>query len=424
MKAKPRGHKSRNLYARGGVIYYQREINGERVRFSCETGDWNAAAGVRDLYEQRKGIGRLPTPLLEMPTLADFARRYLDEDTSHLAATTQRDRQSQLRADGPLLGFMGARKLDEITAPMLREWWSAEIVGRGLSAKTGRAYLDVLASILGYARDLGLIETTPIGDFREMLRRRSRTKQARADSEPGRHVRPIEDPAALARLVAEARAESAEAEVAVLLCLDAGLRLGEALGLRWGSIVWGTDNDADTTRALLIDESRPRGGSPTAPKSGRARGVALSRRLRRALGDLYRSRFAPSPEASVLHFEPNNFRHRDWRRICKRADLGRVQLKDLRDTFASQLLTAGVQLGYVSQQLGHADVAVTARHYAKWCGGEGYREAMRVAPGEVPADLLGRLKSPQSHPTAPSRLHAVSARANEKPSGSEDFRGL
>ena len=39
------------------------------------------------------------------------------------------------------------------------------------------------------------------------------------------------------------------------------------------------------------------------------------------------------------------------------------KLKDLRDTFASQLLSAGIQLGYVSTQLGHSDVGITARHY-------------------------------------------------------------
>jgi integrase len=93
------------------------------------------------------------------------------------------------------------------------------------------------------------------------------------------------------------------------------------------------------------------------------------------------------------------------------------------ESAASGGLTAGIQLGYVSQQLGHADVAVTARHYARWCGGDGYREAMRVALGEVPADLLGRLESHQSPTSPPSRLRAVDALANEKASESEDFRG-
>ncbi len=75
----------------------------------------------------------------------------------------------------------------------------------------------------------------------------------------------------------------------------------------------------------------------------------------------------------------------------KRAEIGHRALKDLRDTFASQLLTAGVQLGYVSIQLGHSDVAVTARHYARWIEDDLYREPMRLESGEVPADLLARL---------------------------------
>ena len=72
----------------------------------------------------------------------------------------------------------------------------------------------------------------------------------------------------------------------------------------------------------------------------------------------------------------------------------------LRDTFSSQLLTAGVQLGYVSAQLGHSDAAITAQHYAKWANGDVYREPMRLELGEVPADFLARLDSHQS-PTTP-----------------------
>ncbi len=40
----------------------------------------------------------------------------------------------------------------------------------------------------------------------------------------------------------------------------------------------------------------------------------------------------------------------------KEAAIGHIRRKDLRDTFASQLLTCGVQLGYVSKKLGHADM--------------------------------------------------------------------
>lgn len=120
--------------------------------------------------------------------------------------------------------------------------------------------------------------------------------------------------------------------------------------------------------------------------------MALSKRLRGALRELYRDQFQPGPDVPVLDgLDAANFRHREWRRILTAAGIGERTYKDLRDTFASQLLTAGVQLGYVSTQLGHADVGVTSRHYARWCGGNQYREPARLAPGEEPADLLARL---------------------------------
>jgi integrase len=92
-----------------------------------------------------------------------------------------------------------------------------------------------------------------------------------------------------------------------------------------------------------------------------------------------------------------NYRNRHFRRVCKAAGIGRYNPKDLRDTFASQLLTSGIQLGYVSVQLGHTNSSVTAQHYARWVGGDKYRRPLEVQPGEVPADMLARLDGEKSH---------------------------
>ena len=432
MKRKPKGNKSRNLSARGGAIYYERLVGGRRIRFSTMTDDWEIAASVRDEFEEQKRIGKVPFLPAEAPRFEEFAHLYLNNDTAHLAPTTRSDRSSYLRVDGPLMGFFGDLRLDAIDATLLFKWWGAEIESRGLSPKTGRAYLDVLSAILGYAINLGILDASPIAAAREVLRRRSRTKQGRADADASSRIRPIEHPEEIRRLVKAAMEEGREAHALVLLCLDSGLRLGEALGLRWGSIVWGGD-DSDSNRRLRIVEARPRGGDAVLPKSGRAREVALSHRLRNALADLYRERFEPGSDALVLNgIDPGNFRAREWRRILKRAGIGHRAIKDLRDTFASQLLTAGIQLGYVSEQLGHSDVSVTARHYARWAGGGSYRAPMSVEPGEVPADLLARIDSPQSPPsmeTAESGFRPTLGRyddiwragrdSNPRPSGSK-----
>lgn len=166
---------------------------------------------------------------------------------------------------------------------------------------------------------------------------------------------------------------------------------------------WGRDSD-DPTRSLVLRETVARGRHVGTTKSGRERRGALSRRLRALLREEWLRVGRPEGDVRVLpeSFDPANYRNRHFESVCTAAELGHRQPKDLRDTFASQLLTAGVQLAYVSTQLGHADVAVTARHYAKWVGGSVYREPMRLRDGEVPADLLARLEHDETPVSLPS----------------------
>jgi len=231
VRSKPKGSKYRNLYARGGVIYYERLVGNRRIRRSAKTSDWEIAASFRDLYEQRKGVGKLSFHAA-MPRFADFVVRYLAEDTAHLAETTRRDRErSYLGPEGRLLRVLGALPLDEITGPRIREWWNQEIQATGLSTKTGRSYLDALSGVLAYAQDLGILDANPVREFRDSLRRRGRSKRGRAESEAGRQIR-IEHPAEIEALISAALEEGLLAGTLVVTLLDAGLRLGEALGLR------------------------------------------------------------------------------------------------------------------------------------------------------------------------------------------------
>ncbi len=404
MRKKPRGRKYRNLFLRGNVIWIEQVEGGERYRRSAKTDDWDRAGAVRDEWE-RKRHG-LPTNTDEEVTFGDFAARYLSEATMSLAGTTRHDREVQLRGGGPILPFFGSLKLSQISVSTLRSWWAAEIAGKRRSVKTGRNLLGAISRVLRYARSLEIIGSDdPVKIFAEGLTQDAQTKKGRAAKES--KARPIEDPAALDRLVAAAHEERTEAEVCVLLCLDAALRTGEAWALRWGDVTWGADGG---TRRLFVQRSRARGGTEDEPtKSGRARRVALSMRLRDALARLYAEKWEPGMSARVLD-SINYYTYREgaWRRIRERADLGPVRLKDLRDTFASQLLTAGISIQYIKGQLGHESVSVTERHYAKWIGEDEYREPMRLREAEVPADMLARLPAgvPTVVPTVESESEA------------------
>jgi len=94
MRKKPNSLKYRNLCVRAGScsIYYQRHVDDRRVRFSTKTDDWDQAAAVRDLYEQRRGVGTGMFPAATVPSFGEAAERYLREAAGHLAATTQNDR--------------------------------------------------------------------------------------------------------------------------------------------------------------------------------------------------------------------------------------------------------------------------------------------------------------------------------------------
>ena len=177
-----------------------------------------AAERARE-YEASSGhFERRPAVRPSAPLLAEFAERCLEEDTGHLAATSAADRRTHLRPGGPLIEHFGAWPLDEITPAALREWWGLYVANseeRG--PKTGREYINALSAVFGYAIDLGLMERSPIPDFRAQLRRRSRTKQARAGK--ASKIHPITDPAALGRLLEAARERSLRSYVAVLLML-------------------------------------------------------------------------------------------------------------------------------------------------------------------------------------------------------------
>ena len=81
----------------------------------------------------------------------------------------------------------------------------------------------------------------------------------------------------------------------------------------------------------------------------------------------------------------------------------------------------------MSVQLGHADVGVTTRHYARWCGGDTYRAPLALEPGEVSADLLARLggedrEVPTRVPTSETAEVAMSPNPSAAPwkSGARD----
>jgi hypothetical protein len=77
---------------------------------------------------------------------------------------------------------------------------------------------------------------------------------------------------------------------------------------------------------------------------------------------------------------------------------------NLRDTFASWLVSLGAPVAWVSESLGHSNWAVTAHHYARWVEDAAGRQCTPgLDSGDVWPDLLARVGAtiaPESPPIA------------------------
>jgi integrase len=135
----------------------------------------------------------------------------------------------------------------------------------------------------------------------------------------------------------------------VSLALNTGLRKGEIFNLRWA--------DADLRRAQLTVRG-------TGAKSGQTRHVPLNREAVAVLRawqttttDQTAHVFAGRSEG-----EPLDDVKKAWLPVVKAAKLKAFTFHDLRHTFASKLVMAGVDLNTVRELLGHADIKMTLRY--------------------------------------------------------------
>jgi integrase len=163
--------------------------------------------------------------------------------------------------------------------------------------------------------------------------------------------------------------------------LEAGLRRGETIGLRWPQIDL-------AARRIVVDRSvwQAVGGDRVEhlPKGGRAHVAAISEQFATRLAEwLQQSVVDTGAPADGLVWPGRDGRAlavstvvRIVERAQKRAGVVGADKKalvsphGLRHTAASTALEAGVPLLVVSRQLGHKDQIVTARHYSHLLGDE------------------------------------------------------
>ena len=158
-------------------------------------------------------------------------------------------------------------------------------------------------------------------------------------------------------------------EALVVLLVTGGLRIGEALALRWRDVDF-----ADRRLRIERTAQETKGPIVFVPPKTKAgnRTIALGRlatdalKRRRALAKREGYDGADDlifPTDVGTPFRRSNLHRRWWHPLLAAAGLPRIRLHDLRHTAATLSLAAGTNVRIVADRLGHADPAVTLRVY-------------------------------------------------------------
>ncbi len=126
----------------------------------------------------------------------------------------------------------------------------------------------------------------------------------------------------------------------ITLALNTGLRRGELWNLAWG--------DIDFKRAMLTVHGK-------GAKSGQTRHIPLNAA---GLSTLKIHKGKTSPLPSVPVFGRHDFK-KAFSGVLKNAEIENFRFHDLRHTFASRLVMAGVPLNTVRELMGHASLDMT-----------------------------------------------------------------
>ena len=300
-------------------------------------------------------------------TVHEFLDDWLEAVEPTLSPSTFHSYERNLRLH--VKPRIGALRLPELDAGMINQLY-AEAPCRGKPRPTGRPQgpdralhpHDPASSVQG-RRPMG---STPRQPCRSGRSSRHNGRCLPRDGHLGRR-----DPGVV---LERARTTNDRYYAAWYLTATTGLRRGEALGLRWADLNLQTGR-ASIRQTLVCVNHEVQISSPKTTNSRRA--IALDQgTIAVILGhrDAQAARKADVGDAWPDHdliltltdgrpIHPERF-SREFDRRIKRWGLPRIRLHDLRHTWATLALQAGVHPKVVSERLGHANISITLDTYS------------------------------------------------------------
>jgi integrase len=338
-------------------VYYRDTAHGRRYEITYYDSDgrrrWERIAGdLADAVARRAEVvgkkhrgERVGKTLL---TLEEYMPTWLELQT-HLRPKTHSEYERHLRQH--VLPLLGRRRLGDIREDDIARL-IAKLRERGYAGSSIRGTLTPLSRLLGHAARRGLIPANPV----QRLEVGERPKLERREKR-------ILSPEEMKRLLDNAGRYRA----LIATALFTGMRLGEIIGLVW--------DDVDLTAGVIhVRYQLDLRGDRVAPKTPQARRAIVIVPALVTVLEQHRERssfterrdfvFASERGTPLSH---GNVQHRALNHSAAAAGITgepKLRFHDLRHAFASMLIAQGANVVFVSQQLGHANAAITLGVYA------------------------------------------------------------
>jgi integrase len=366
---------------------YRFAKNGRRYSGSTPKGGNTKRVAVRMESEH---VDRVSLNSYEgkMPTVKDFAKRFLEYQKARTKPLTQK--QQVATVNNHIVPAVGGLRVDmfnkERIDGLITKW------GANSKPKTINTRLGTLRRMLVLAKDWKLISEVPKVEFVKV-----------ADATP----RWLTD-AEVAELI---KAAEPQWQTMIFVGVRSGLRVGELRGLQWG--------DVDFARRVInVNRTDPgrKTMDATSPKSNRHRPVPMT-------GETIQLLAAMKPKDVKSHqwVWPALLRRKGetrararsekgcWHgveRAARKAGLAGVAWHTLRHTYASHLVMRGVPIRNVQKWLGHASVKETEK-YAHLYPDHGYADASLLDTPLLTPDPIGQRATKALPESGPERNNSA-----------------
>ena len=275
-------------------------------------------------------------------TLGDYLLIWFGKNRAAYKSSTYEDNERKVK--NQIIPALGHIPLTDLHSVHVLDW----VEDLTCKLKTIRNIIGPLRTALKHAVKDKYLATDPLADW----------EYTRQEDPEEDHVVPFTQEEQTA-ILSVAKGQSKNF---IKFAFWSGLRTSELVALTWDDI------DFDKGKIRINKAKTKAADKPEKPKTKCSiRQVKLllpAREALKAQKKLTNDLVFVNEEGTYL--TPNDINNDMWKPVLKEANVKYRNPYQTRHTFASMMLSAGERLAWVSNQMGHANVLVTAKKYVRW----------------------------------------------------------